>query len=77
MECTRCDGTGFLNLHQVDDETLDCFEAKGDVQVIFDWINRNSCHDVGVCDCCGTGDTWHDEPGRHNPHNPNDPMGCR
>ena len=65
MICTRCDATGFLNLHQVDDETLTCFEATGDHEIILAWIATNSCHDVSVCDCCGDGETWHGTPGEH------------
>jgi len=65
MICTRCDATGFLNLHQVDDETLTCFEATGDHAIILAWIAANSCHDVSVCDCCGDGETWHGTPGEH------------
>ncbi len=77
MECTRCNGTGFLNLHQVDDGTTDRFEETGDVEIILPWIAANSGHDVGVCDCCGDGEQWYGEPGRHDPQNSNDPMGCR
>jgi len=65
--CTRCDGTGFLNLHQVDDTTLDRFDQTGDHQIILDWIAANSCHDVSVCDCCGDGEVWHGTPGEHHP----------
>jgi hypothetical protein len=87
MNCTRCGGTGFLNIEQVDDETLAKFHESGDVQIILDWIaarnalaKNNSCschinppcffctdmqHDVQVCDCCGDGDGWHQEPGLH------------
>ena len=38
MICTRYDATGFLNLHQVDNETLTCFEATGDHEIILAWI---------------------------------------
>ena len=34
MICTRCDVTGFLNLRQVEDETLTYFEAAGDHEII-------------------------------------------
>lgn len=86
MNCTRCDGTGFLNLDQVGKETLSLFDAEGDVDVILKWIaeraqvQANGCfcaatrppcsycesfHDVSVCDCCGNGEEWYGEPGRH------------
>ena len=65
MTCTRCDGTGFLNLDQVDDETLNRFDETSDRQIILDWIAANCCHDVGICDCCGDGENWHGTPGEH------------
>ncbi len=71
MICTRCDGTGFINLHQVDDETLTLFDATGDVFLIFDWMAENEPHDVIVCDCCGDGESeWRSEPGTHDPDDP-------
>lgn len=70
MYCTRCQGTGFLNLHQVDEETLKNFEKTGDYQIILDWIAHNDDHDVTYCDCCGDGRTgWYDDPGEHDPRN--------
>ena len=77
MHCTRCGGSGFLNLHQVDDETLDRFDATGDHTIILAWIAANVGHDVSVCDCCGNGEQWYGEPGEHDPDNFHDPMGCR
>ena len=65
--CTRCDGTGFLNLHQVDEETLRQLDETGDHTIILAWITANSCHDVSVCDCCGDGEAWHGTPGGHHP----------
>ena len=65
MSCTRCEGSGFLNLHQVDEETLNGFDESGDHSIILAWIKANSCHDVGVCDCCANGEEWHGEPGEH------------
>jgi hypothetical protein len=73
MNCTRCEGTGFVNLHQVDAETVSRFNDLGDHQVITDWIAAHNDHDVGVCDCCGDGDGWHGEPGKH--YGPDDPQG--
>lgn len=65
MTCTRCENTGFLNLHQVDEETMKRFESTGDVNVILDWIKTHEDHDVQVCDCCGDGTDWHGKPGHH------------
>ena len=74
MTCTRCDSTGFLNLHQVDEATLTRFDTTGDVQVILTWIADNTAHDVSVCDCCGDGETWHGEPGAHNLNDSHEPF---
>jgi hypothetical protein len=65
LNCTRCEGTGFINLHQVDEPTLQEFDRTGEVDVILKWIAANEQHDVSVCDCCGNCETWHGEPGRH------------
>lgn len=65
MICTRCDGTGFLNLEQVDDQVLEQYEKTGDTKIILDWIERENDHDVSVCDCCGDGEDWYGEPGQH------------
>ena len=85
MNCTRCDGTGFLNLDQLEAAILERFNSTGDRQVILDWIDRQAAkmirvrckcdycrlqHDVQVCDCCGDGESWHGEPGRHAPGEP-------
>ncbi len=68
IECTRCDGTGFLNTHQMPDD-----EVKGGVDAILDWIGKNSDHDVQVCDCCGDGETFYGVHGEH--YNFEDPRG--
>jgi hypothetical protein len=60
MICTRCEGSGFLNICQVPDHLVD-----QDVEVILDWALRNSGHDVTVCDCCGDGEEWYGLPGEH------------
>jgi hypothetical protein len=93
--CTRCDGTGFLNIEQVDEETRARYDETRDPKIIFDWIDSRdaggecSCHiqppcrhcelahDVCVCDCCGDGEGWYNEPGQHDWDNPEDPKGCR
>jgi len=63
--CTRCGGSGFLNLHQVDDGLIKVFDGTKDHQIILDWIVWNDDHDVQVCDCCGDGDKWYGVPGEH------------
>jgi hypothetical protein len=63
MICTRCDGTGFLNLDQVDYDTLFLFAKTGDRSIILDWIDKHS--DVQICDCCGNGTDWYGQPGHH------------
>jgi len=74
MICTRCTGTGFLNLAQVDGDVLAQFENGADHRVVLDWIARQTDdHDVSVCDCCGDGDVWYGEPGQH--YGPDDPPG--
>lgn len=65
--CTRCEGTGFLNIEQVPDGLRD----QGTEPVI-NWIHSHET-DAQVCDCCGDGDGWYGEPGEH--YGPNDPMG--
>jgi len=54
MICTRCEGTGFLNLEQVDEDTLHQFEATGDHQIILDWIadRQRRMDRSGGCSCC-------------------------
>lgn len=64
MNCTRCEQTGFLNLHQVSEHVLAEFDRTGDHSLILDWI-ATSDDDVQICDCCGDGHDWHSEPGQH------------
>jgi len=66
--CTRCDGTGFLNVDQLPDD-IDCY----DQDAVMQWIQSNEGHDVTVCDCCGDGEGWHGTPGGH--YGPEDPPG--
>ncbi len=91
--CTRCEGTGFLNLEQVDEATLKRFDESGDKQVILDWIEERdakaqesggcSCHICPPCSYCT--DYAHDVDlcdccdgsGQHDWDNPDDPKGCR
>lgn len=67
MNCTRCEGTGFLNINQVDDEVLKQFDQTGNHSLIIEWAETHES-DVGFCDCCGDGDGWYDIAGEHNPH---------
>ena len=64
--CTRCRGSGFLNIHQVieDDWELAAISEPGD-KTILDWISTHKNHDVQVCDCCGDGEEWYGTPGEH------------
>jgi len=71
--CTRCEGTGFLNLNQVDDYQLKLFDTSGNEGIILDWIKENKYHDVQVCDCCGNGEVWYGVRGEH--YNHDDPRG--
>lgn len=64
MICTRCENTGFLNIFQVDEKTIEEFENIG-TDIILKWIKENKEHDVQVCDCCGDGQEWYGEPGEH------------
>ena len=68
MLCTRCQGTGFLNIEQVPEDV-----SSQDSHVILKWCQDNEGHDVQVCDCCGDGTGWHGEPGRH--YTASDPPG--
>jgi hypothetical protein len=67
--CTRCDGTGFLNIHQVDQNIV-----GAGLEAVSAWMHANTEHDVQVCDCCGNGDgEWYGTPGYH--YGPEDPRG--
>ncbi len=71
--CTRCDGTGFLNVQQLPDKVRAEFDKTGAHATISRWILANTNHDVQVCDCCGDGEQWHGTPGEH--YGPDDPRG--
>ena len=61
MICTRCDGSGFLNTHQIDENIV-----NAGLEAVKAWLKTNAHHDVQICDCCGDGDqTWYGEPGQH------------
>ena len=63
--CTRCQGTGFLNIDQIDESVL--AEMGEDLVTLIPlWIEEQTDpHNVQICDCCGDGDSWRGEPGRH------------
>ena len=66
MVCTRCDGTGFLNLEQVPQSVDEAALNSDDwYEAILSWANTDNNHDVSVCDCCGNGEEWYGEPGQH------------
>jgi hypothetical protein len=66
VNCTRCSGEGFINLHQIPDAELAAAEASSDFNAaIVKWIEEHEGFDVQVCDCCGDGDDWHGDPGEH------------
>jgi hypothetical protein len=68
--CTRCESSGFLNLHQAPDGLCD-----SGVDEVLKWISEETePHDVQVCDCCGDGTGWHGTPGEH--YGPDDPAGA-
>ena len=75
MNCTHCQGTGFLNYDQVDLETRVQAESSGNVNVVLDWIERNPDTDAQRCDCCGDGESWYGEPGQH--YGLDDPSGLQ
>jgi len=71
--CTRCEGTGFLNLHQVPLEILAYAHRSGEVTGILEWIKKTPDTDSCVCDCCGDTDDWYGTRGYH--YGPEDPRG--
>lgn len=47
--CNRCEETGFINTHQIDDDSCDF--SRDDIEY---WIEsqNDEGHDVMECDCC-------------------------
>lgn len=68
MNCTRCEGTGFLNVEQIPHELADAGH-----EAIAKWANTTAGHDVTFCDCCGNGEEWYGTPGQH--YGSDDPPG--
>ncbi len=75
LTCTRCENTGFLNIHSVPDEILQIFDHEGEHKIIEDWIKNGGDPDVTICDCCGDTEGWYGVPGEH--YGPDDPPGRR
>lgn len=72
--CTRCEGTGFLNINQIPDEDLYNYENSSDFYAeVLAWIDSHDDHEVQVCDCCGDGYGWYGIAGEH--YNSEDPVG--
>ncbi len=69
MMCTRCKGTGILNIHCVPDSVI-----EEEAVEILKWIeSRDFETDAECCDCCGDGSEWYGIPGEH--YNEGDPPG--
>jgi hypothetical protein len=66
--CTRCQGTGFLNNEQLPEGLLE----QG-CEAVQKWIAEHADTDAQVCDCCGDGEGWYGEPGQH--YTSADPVG--
>ncbi|MEN6367625.1 MAG: hypothetical protein ABFC88_12495 [Thermoguttaceae bacterium] len=93
FSCSRCDGTGFLNVQQVDEDVRARFEETRDSQVILDWIDEMAARAIragGGCSChisapCSYCLLQHDVQvcdccngsGEHDWNNPDDSKGCR
>lgn len=61
MICTRCQGTGFLNMEQAP-VTI----QESTPHYISNWIAEHATDtDIQVCDCCGDGVDWYGVPGHH------------
>jgi hypothetical protein len=73
LTCTRCGGSGFLNLHQIDESYGMDVPDMTDEDSILAWIRSHENHDVQICDCCGDGEGWYETPGEH--YGQDDPMG--
>jgi hypothetical protein len=65
INCTRCAGTGFINLPD------ELFEQG--IESVKKWIAEHPDTDASICDCCGNGEDWYGEPGQH--YTSQDPIG--
>lgn len=74
ITCTKCDGTGFMNIDQIPVDDMDILEHSETFHAdVLRWIQEHDDHDVQVCDCCGDGEGWYGTPGEH--YNAEDPIG--
>ena len=75
MTCNPCDGTGIRNAEYVR-ASMWTQHHQGDLPLadLVRLANEEN-PDVTVCDCCGDGDDWYGEPGRH--YTRDDPPGPR
>lgn len=67
MNCTRCEGTGFLNNDAGPNNNM---TSEGipelDACQLLEWKKAHPESDFQVCDCCGNGeDAWYGEHGEH------------
>ena len=65
MICNVCKGSGFINLHQINDIEGEENNIVDDNEKILEWIDNNEDCGVSVCTCCGDGRDWYGEPGSH------------
>lgn len=73
MICNVCEGTGFINLHQISETELNAIQPEFHDSVLKWMASNKEPHDVRICDCCGDGEAWHGEPGKH--YGSDDPPG--
>lgn len=81
--CTRCEGTGFLNIHQAPADAVADLDVDGPGQLLVWMAGHGQDTDVAICDCCGIpinfdiaggwSDLWHGVRGEH--YNNEDPPG--
>ena len=70
MHCTRCAGTGFINIEHFPD----CIRELDDMHdEAVKFLATDHDTDASVCNCCGDGEDWYGEPGQH--YGPDDPSG--
>ncbi len=73
MICTRCEGTGFIDLEQLPESVPEQFDEQNP-DWLLNWLIKNGGEcDTAVCDCCGDGEGWYGIPGEH--YNSDDPPG--
>lgn len=70
LNCTRCDGTGFLNVHLAPDAV-----TEAGLSAMEQWWkdHKEDEPDFRPCDCCGDCESHYGEPGEH--YGPDDPPG--